>query len=349
MVCENCGLAKRIKMGGRVILSPMVPFLFTRLEEALSSVTKSFETEHQTFSIEIDNFNAFIVALQGAAAFNKAEADAIQVIHLLEGEVMGPGVLSKMQTLNRWLSLTQSSLIMDVLEKESLVIHFHQIMDLRKNEVYGYECLVRGVHEDGSLIPPAILFSQAKTTGLMFNLDRLAREFALKTAAKAGIKNHLFINFVPTSIYNPEHCLQTTVGWVDKLGLSPRQIVFEVVETEKVEDHKHLTRILDYYRDIGFRIALDDVGAGYAGLLNLIQLGPDLMKIDREIISDIHKTPFKQSIFSALQNIAEENEITLLAEGIETDEELAWIKARGVALGQGWVFGKPGPVPVGLS
>jgi len=154
------------------------------------------------------------------------------------------------------------------------------------------------------------------------------------------------INFIPTSIYDPEYCLNSTVKWANQLEFDPSQIVFEVVETEFVKDQKHLKKILEYYRSKGFQIALDDVGEGYSSLNMLIELKPDIIKIDRNIIDGIDKNELKQSVYRALFNLAKEHDITVLAEGVETKGELQTINSIGVDLVQGYYFAKPCAEPI---
>ncbi|MDK9717618.1 MAG: EAL domain-containing protein, partial [Trichlorobacter sp.] len=113
-----------------------------------------------------------------------------------------------------------------------------------------------------------------------------------------------------------------------------------------VEDLPHLRRILDFYREKGFRTALDDIGSGHTNLATLAALGADVIKVDMEIIRDVDHDPVKQSIFGALVGIAHENGIKVLAEGVETCEELAYVKQHGAQLAQGYLFAKPAAEPV---
>lgn len=97
-------------------------------------------------------------------------------------------------------------------------------------------------------------------------------------------ENKVFINFIPTSIYSPQFCLKSTIQLAHELHIDPAQLVFEVVETEKVDDIEHLKTILAYYRDRGFEYALDDVGEGYSTLEMLAELKPKYMKLDMKYV-----------------------------------------------------------------
>jgi EAL domain-containing protein (putative c-di-GMP-specific phosphodiesterase class I) len=128
------------------------------------------------------------------------------------------------------------------------------------------------------------------------------------------------------------------------LGLKPRDIVFEVIESEHVSDRFHLRGILTFYRQAGFLVALDDVGAGFSGLTLLSELKPDIIKIDMALVRDIDQDRYKQSIVRHLIGIARETGTTVLAEGIETEAEKAWLIQADVELLQGYLIGKPSPV-----
>lgn len=254
--------------------------------------------------------------------------------------------LKHFQPLKYWNDLYLSSDLLYVLNNNSLKIMFHPIVDAKSMKIYGYEALSRGVREDGSIIRPDHMFSMAKSTDLLFFLDRLCREQIIKRAFELNIGKRIFINFIPTSIYDPEKCLQSTDNAISKYKLDPRQIVFEVVETEYIEDYDHLSYILNYYRQKGYSTALDDIGSGYATTDGLLALKTDYMKIDMELIRGIHNNPVNQEIVSNYISIARKNGIYSLAEGIETSDEYKYLLELGVDFMQGYYFGKPSEIPV---
>lgn len=157
------------------------------------------------------------------------------------------------------------------------------------------------------------------------------------------IDKKAFINFIPTSIYSPEFCLKSTVQLANRLGVDPDQLVFEVVETDKVDDTEHLKTILAYYREKGFRYALDDVGAGFSTAELLSELRPHYMKLDMKYVQGVSKDPGKQKTAEALLEQALRLKSVPLAEGIETRVDFEWLRDRGYQLFQGYLFGKPAP------
>ncbi|MBE0490915.1 MAG: EAL domain-containing protein [Sulfurospirillum sp.] len=234
----------------------------------------------------------------------------------------------------------------DIINNESITSHFQPILSHTEKNIFGYEALARGVKQDGSLMFPDELFTKSAQNNMNFKVDRLCRESALKNAAVKKITQKVFINFIPTTIYDPKFCLASTVKWANQLEFDPKNIIFEVIETEQAKDVEHLKNILLYYRKQGYKIALDDVGAGYSGLNLLIDLHPDIIKVDRKIIDGIDRDSLKQSIYKALYDICRMHDITVLAEGIETPYEYSFIESVGVDLMQGYYFAKPTAEPV---
>jgi EAL domain-containing protein (putative c-di-GMP-specific phosphodiesterase class I) len=247
--------------------------------------------------------------------------------------------------------LTQMSgaWLYDVLRKDSLQIHFQPLVRSTPagSSVFGYECLMRGVAGDGTLIPPMKMLSAAKSLDMLFLLDQKCRLAAVRhasdhaTAAPPGTM--FFINFLPTAIYNPEHCLQSTMTAVNAGILKPEQICFEVVETEDVGDREHLVKILQYYRERGFKVALDDVGAGYSSLIALAALRPDYVKLDRELVLKAATHSLEGKLVRDLADTCRQHQIQPLAEGVETMEHLRFVNSCGIELTQGWVYAKPSP------
>lgn len=306
-------------------------------ESANGLLNISVENTHKFFNENLDAFKTY---------FNDLEREDIKIYISNDKQSFNFQSVLLAKPLQRYINIFDDQDFYDIVNNESITSHFQPIVDIKSNKIYGYETLARGVKEDGQLMYPNILFEKSKKNDYNFKLDRLCRESALKTAATKKIAQKVFINFIPTSIYDPEFCLNSTVKWANQLEFDPSQIVFEVVETELVKDQKHLKRILQYYREKGFMIALDDVGEGYSSLNMLIELQPDIIKVDRNIIENIDKNDLKQSVYKALYNLAKENNIIVLAEGVETPYELETVKSIGVDLVQGYYFAKPSAEPI---
>ncbi|WP_244888141.1 EAL domain-containing protein [[Bacillus] enclensis] len=235
--------------------------------------------------------------------------------------------------------------MIELIQKGEFVSYLQPIMELEKYELYAYESLLRSA-DPSRKINPGQLFKAAELTGFHSMLDQRARKTAIESRVgniEKGVKS--FINFLPSTIYNPEYCLKHTFQIVDKYGVNPEDLVFEVVETEKIEDVSHLKSVLEVYKREGMKVALDDVGSGFATIEMLSLLQPDIVKIDRSYISGCDRDTDKQQFLKTVIQTARELGISVLAEGIERKEELAFCKEVGVNYGQGYLIGKPALVP----
>lgn len=230
--------------------------------------------------------------------------------------------------------------VLQMLDDESAFWSRYQpIVDLQTGGVLAHEALLRG-DLDGEEIAPGRLFGAAAAADRIHVLDRIGRESALRNATGWLGDASLFVNFIPTSIYRPEVCLQTTLSAARKAGIERGQIVFEVVESYAVTDPPHLQRILDYYRAEGCRVALDDVGAGYSSLNLLAALRPDVVKIDKELVQALPGEA-ASAVVRAICAMSHDMGATVIAECVETPEQAEAAAELGADWGQGWLFGKP--------
>ncbi len=347
MSCQKCQNIQPVtNTGGNLLISCAVVELAEIMVEYLEKNKIGYELEDKrTLWAKIDTFADAISDMCKTHFTSKVLRDDVKMLFLESHETLTPSALIRMKTLQQYKDLLSSQKLIEIIEDGSLTTHFQPIIDIQTSNIYGYESLVRGVEDDGSLIYPDKLFGWAKDGDMLFYLDRACRETSLKTAAVKNIHAKVFINFIPTAIYDPNHCLQSTVAWAKQLNFDPKNIIFEVVESEYVTDIEHLKTILDFYKSQGYMVALDDVGSGYSSLNMIAKLLPDIIKIDREIIDNIDTNAVNQSIFKAIVQIAKENGIIVLAEGIERAEELAFCAKEGADLAQGYYFGKPSAEP----
>ncbi|MEM6710199.1 MAG: EAL domain-containing protein [Pseudomonadota bacterium] len=254
--------------------------------------------------------------------------------------------LAKAQPFTEWLSSAASPLL-EILEAGRLETWFQPVFARDKLDLWGYECLVRARTSDGNLVAPDTLFSWAREDQLLFMLDRVCRETHIGNAAQANHRPDLnfLINFLPTVIYQPEVCLETTFAAARKAQINPRQIIFEVVESEQVNDTEFLRSILETYRAAGFRVALDDIGAGAAGLDLLAELTPDILKIDRSLVRRSSESEAHAAVCRTLVALGHELDRAVIAEGIETEAQYEHFHNLGVDLFQGFLFGRPSVTP----
>ncbi|MCB8835988.1 EAL domain-containing protein [Aurantimonas sp. VKM B-3413] len=216
---------------------------------------------------------------------------------------------------------------------------FQPIYDITTERVWGYEALVRGVAGEGAY---AILSKVRDEQRYRF--DQACRVKAIGLASKLfprGEALHLSINFLPNAVYEPYACLRATLAAARKSDFPQDAIMFEFTENEEVSDVSHLQNIITEYRRQGFITALDDFGAGYAGLGLLADFQPDLIKLDMKLVRGVDTSHARQTILSAIIHVARELNIQVLAEGVETEAEFVNLKAAGIKLFQGYYLAKP--------
>lgn len=221
---------------------------------------------------------------------------------------------------------------------------FQPIVDMAARRVWGYEALVRGVDGQGA----GAVLSQVTTVN-RYRFDQACRVKAITGASELFRDPHLrlSINFMPNAVYEPAACIRTSLAAAQKVGFARENIMFEFTEDERL-DVGHIERIISEYKRLGFMVALDDFGAGYAGLGLLADFQPDLIKIDMHLLRGIDTSHARQAIVAGIMGIARALNIQVIAEGIETEQELAVLTASGITLFQGYLFAKPsiGALPI---
>ena len=215
---------------------------------------------------------------------------------------------------------------------------FQPIVDVSAHKIWGYEALVRGVAGQGAYEVLSKVTEQNR-----YAFDQACRVKAIELAGSriGGTDAKLSINFMPNAVYEPKACIRATLEAASRTQFDPKRLMFEFTENERISDADHVSNIVREYRRMGFTTALDDFGAGYAGLSLLARFQTDLIKLDMELLRGIEASQVKQAIVRGLVGIANELNITLLAEGIETEAELQAIKALGIRLFQGYYFARP--------
>lgn len=213
---------------------------------------------------------------------------------------------------------------------------FQPIVNTATREIFAYEALVRGPNNE----PAGQVFEHVHD-GNRYRFDQSCRVKAVKLAAELGVPSFLSINFMPNAVYRPELCIRTTLAAAETYNFPVERIIFEITEGEKVDDHDHLREIIAHYQLCGFKTAIDDFGAGYAGLNFLADIRTDIIKLDMALIRHIERDAIRQAIVKGILQVCDELSVTVIAEGIETAEELDVLQSFGIELFQGYFFAKP--------
>ena len=213
---------------------------------------------------------------------------------------------------------------------------FQPIIDIEAQAVWSYEALVRGAQGEGA----ASVFSRLHPRD-RHEFDRQSRLRALAIAGQLGVSSSVNLNTLPGSLTDGRLGVERTMASALGAGLSLDQLVLEVTESEAIEDPRLLGERLDAYRAKGIRIALDDFGAGYAGLNLLAELHPDVLKLDIALVHGIESRGAPQSIVRAILQVSVDLGIDVVAEGVETMGEFEWLVDHGLVLFQGFLIAKP--------
>lgn len=214
---------------------------------------------------------------------------------------------------------------------------FQPIIDVALGRVVCYEALVRGTAGESA----ASILGKVEDEN-RYRFDQACRVKAISLAAKLGCDCRLSINFLPNAVYRPELCIKTTLEAAKTYGFPIENITFEFVESERLENNNHLKNVVESYRNMGFQTALDDFGTGYSGLAMLAEFQPDIIKIDRVLLTGIAEQPARQAIVEGIIYTCGRLGIKIVAEGVETAEEFSWLRSAGINLFQGYYFARPG-------
>jgi EAL domain-containing protein (putative c-di-GMP-specific phosphodiesterase class I) len=216
---------------------------------------------------------------------------------------------------------------------------FQPIVDVERGRVFAYEALARGPAGE-----PASTVLDRVTSENRYAFDQACRVKAIELAARPSLADtgaSLSINFMPGAVYNPVSCIQLTLKTSAAVGFPLERLIFEIVESEEVRDRAHLRSIIEHYRARRFRVAIDDFGAGFSGLNLLADLPTDIVKLDMELIRNVHERPVARAIVALMSELSATLGNELVAEGVETVEEYRALRDCGVRLFQGFLLARP--------
>lgn len=213
---------------------------------------------------------------------------------------------------------------------------FQPIVNVSTRSVFAHEALVRGLAGEGA---PSILAKVHEVNRYAF--DQACRVRAIELATQLGMQSKLSINFMPNAVYQPRACIRMTLATARRCGFPLDNIMFEVTEDERSADIPHLAGIFEEYERHGFTTAIDDFGAGYAGMELLASFQPGVIKVDMGLVRGIDSSRPRRAIVAGIVSICRELEIVVIAEGVETSAEFRVLRDLGIDHFQGYLFAKP--------
>jgi EAL domain-containing protein (putative c-di-GMP-specific phosphodiesterase class I) len=221
-----------------------------------------------------------------------------------------------------------------------IAMAFQPIVDIEQGVPFAFEALVRGPGGEGALSVLSKVTAENR-----YAFDQQCRVRAIETAVRAGILGtpaKLSINFLPNAVYSAAACIQLTLKTAQACQFPTNRLIFEFTEDEKMVDPDHVSKIIATYQEMGFGTALDDFGAGHAGLNLLARFQPDIIKLDMGLIRGLDTNLPRRVIVASIVKMCTALGVTVVAEGIETRSEADALREMGVRYLQGYYFAKPG-------
>jgi EAL domain-containing protein (putative c-di-GMP-specific phosphodiesterase class I)/GGDEF domain-containing protein len=231
-----------------------------------------------------------------------------------------------------------------IISQNQLTAHFQPIASTRDSEIFGYEGLIRGP-SNSFLHSPINLFRTAEKLGCLHALDFACRKVVIQAFVREDLAGRLFLNVIPSCLAEQDFKPGATLAILSAAGLEPQRVVIELTETQPTHDYNLLKEALLHYREMGFKIALDDLGEGFSSLRLWSELKPDFVKIDKYFIQGLASDAQKRQFVRSIQHIALNTGARVIAEGIETHADLQVVHKIGISYVQGYLIARPHPHP----
>ncbi len=230
-----------------------------------------------------------------------------------------------------------------IIKTKAIKSVFQPIISLKDGSILGHEALSR-ITYDSSIKSPEMLFSVASEHGRLWELELLCRTTALKAAYKSMVPPYdkmLFLNVNPNVMHDENFKKGFTRDFLLQFNIKPQHIVFEITERNVILDMQGFLSAISHYRGQGYTVAIDDAGAGYSGLNLISDINPNYIKLDMKLIRGIHQDGLKYALVKGMAELSKISRINLIAEGIESYEELKTLIGLGVQYGQGFYIQRP--------
>ncbi|MDH3626566.1 MAG: EAL domain-containing protein [Acidobacteriota bacterium] len=306
----------------------------TRVRHRLSRGIKA----HLGKTLPADDVEKFGVYLGGALMSHDEGVDTRRIIYGGLEQAFADG-LGQREREER----THAIRLHRLLRSEQVKTVYQPVVDLVAQRILGYEALTR--IPNGAFQTPDRLFKVARDNGALWAVERLCRKKAIEGLPTLESGQRLFLNIEPDSFSDPQLQMSGLPELLRSAGLTPDRVVFELTEHSVVQDFGALREFLDEVRSIGYQLAMDDVGSGYAGLQAIAEIRPDFLKVDMSLVRDLHLDPIKRELIRTIRRFTDNTSITLIAEGVEQQAELEKLAEAGVRCAQGYLFARPDSPP----
>ena len=320
-------------LGGRRNAEPSVPFVAADLRKLADRVEEFLQPRIGRLTLPYRRERPIIDVGYGFVLHSPLENEERQVLRLIEDS------LESLDLRRRVRDRDQKEQLLEIIYNRNIWTAFQPIVEIETRQVMGWEGLSRGPRAS-DLELPLVLFGRAGRHGLTEELERSCRRQGFVDWELFGAPGRLFMNTVPATIRDTSFIGR---GVLDYLGprLSPRFVTLEITERQVIENLNLYRDAMHSFLDMGFSFAIDDVGAGYSGLETVAALKPNYLKIDMSLVRDVHQKRVSQQVVKAILDMGDGIGATIIAEGIQTEDEAATLMGLGVRFGQGYHFGRP--------
>lgn len=241
--------------------------------------------------------------------------------------------------------LTLQAELQVALERHEFLPYFQPIYDLVSEKICGFETLARWMRQDGGMLAPCDFVPQAEHTGFIPNIDICMMEHALRAIVRTqdmARTSRLFFSANGSPLFFRGLASMETVEFlIDTTGADPKLFTIEVTESALIDNLDDVHRKLDYLKSCGVKIALDDFGTGYSSLQYINHLPFDYLKLDRAFVSQLFSSEKTEHMMRTIIGLAHNLRMDIVAEGVETTEQLSWLRAAGCLKAQGFYFSRP--------
>jgi EAL domain-containing protein (putative c-di-GMP-specific phosphodiesterase class I) len=356
--CRRCeAVPAAVSSGGEyLLLAPMDALGNAALAKILKGASIEFERRGSVMLLSTAGHHAgcLVSLLNDQLSASLKERIKGVFVHSAETPDSIVEAVIRAEALPTLFDILEVEWAREALRRGDLFSVFHPIVDSSTGSIFAYEALIRANRpETGEIVGAGQLIYACQRLNLLHQFDQAARISAIRSGAALNQPDcRIFINFLASTIYDPDVCLQTTVAAAQEVGLGMDRLVFEVTETEHIPSMQHLRQILDYYRRHGAGVALDDISSGFSSLQYLADLLPDYVKIDRDLVTSAASSLSARHTLESIVSLAQKLNVKVIAEGVETVDQMQICVDAGVEFLQGYLFALPGnppeAIPAGL-
>lgn len=324
-----------------IYISTNVHYLFDRVAKTLSVLKYPYTFEATYLIVSVPNFELFITEILEGEFFDALEMKEIHILPVERDISLDFNLFKRTKTLLYWTTFSQNKDLIYILKKQRIVTLFQPVVSVDNLDIIGYEAYSKGLKPGGLYLSAQSLFENAAKLDLLSILDVQCLESAAQHAAELKMNKLLFLNFCPNAILDPKESFKSTTATIHEHQLNPKNIIFESVDTERLQGYSHLNAIFEHLNSEGYQTALDDVGGHFSTIEPFHKLAPSYVKVDMKIIRNIHLEQSHQVLLKRILRLKSLYGIAIIAKDVETLEEFNYLKTSGVDFMQGFYFGKP--------